>query len=486
LPYKVIGGKPTRLEYSAEDVFAKIKQEEIKFIDLQFTSLPGRFHHTTISANTFTPDQMEDGLPKLDGSSIVGFTSIDDSDLILKPDPNSYAIIPWVKEKKSARMLCDIYWGAGRGRLDTDPRGICQKAEEYLMTQGFDDSFWGPEVEFFVFDKIHWDVLTPYKGQSYSIESKEAPCSQDGDGYPMCLQEGYYPSTPSDTLTPYRNDCVEILNDEFGIICDNHHHEVATAGQCEIDIKYDYLTNAADGAQTYKYVVRNVAQKHGKIATMMPKPISMDSGSGMHTNVSLWKDNKNSFFDPDDADELSQTGRYFCGGVINHARALTAITNPTTNSYHRLVPGYEAPVYIAWSTGNRSATIRIPAHFKGEKYSYLKRLEYRVPDPSSNPYLVFSAVLAAGLDGIKNKLDPGDPIHEDIYKMSKTERRKKGIEVLPANLGEALDELDSDRKFLEPIFKNAVLDRIIELERRDQKEISLRPHPHEFYLYFDV
>jgi len=486
LPYKIIGGKATHTEYSSEEVFARINNENIRFVDLQFTGLTGRFHHTTISANTFTQDQMEDGLPKLDGSSIVGFASIEDSDLILKPDPATFAIIPWSSNRNTARLLCDVLWGGGRGRLEFDPRGISQNAERYLTKQGFDYSFWGPEVEFFVFDKIHWDVLTPYKGQSYSIESKEAPWSQEGTGYPMGLQEGYYPSTPSDTLTPYRNDCVEILNEDFGIICDNHHHEVATAGQCEIDIKYDYLTNAADGAQTYKYVVRNVAQKHGKIATMMPKPISMDSGSGMHTNVSLWKDNKNSFFDPDDADELSQTGRYFCGGVINHARALTAITNPTTNSYHRLVPGYEAPVYIAWSTGNRSATIRIPAHFKGEKYSYLKRLEYRVPDPSSNPYLVFSAVLAAGLDGIKNKLDPGDPIHEDIYKMSKTERKKKGIDILPANLGEALDELDSDRKFLEPIFKNVVLDRIIELERRDQKEISLRPHPHEFYLYFDV
>jgi len=486
LPYKIIGGKATHTEYSSEEVFARINNENIRFIDLQFTGLTGRFHHTTISANTFTQDQMDDGLPKLDGSSIVGFASIEDSDLILKPDPATFAIIPWSSNRNTARLLCDVLWGGGRGRLEFDPRGISQNAERYLTKQGFDHSFWGPEVEFFVFDKIHWDVLTPYKGQSYSIESKEAPWSQEGTGYPMGLQEGYYPSTPSDTLTPYRNDCVEILNEDFGIICDNHHHEVATAGQCEIDIKYDYLTNAADGAQTYKYVVRNVAQKHGKIATMMPKPISMDSGSGMHTNVSLWKDNKNSFFDPDDVDELSQTGRYFCGGVINHARALTAITNPTTNSYHRLVPGYEAPVYIAWSTGNRSATIRIPAHFKGVKYSDVKRLEYRVPDPSSNPYLVFSAVLAAGLDGIKNKSDPGDPIHEDIYKMSKTERKKKGIDVLPANLGEALDELDSDRKFLEPIFKNEVLNRIIELERRDQKEISLRPHPHEFYLYFDV
>jgi len=482
----MIGGKATHVKYSPEEVFAKINQDEVSFIDLQFTGLTGRFHHTTISANTFTQDQMADGLPKLDGSSIVGFASIEDSDLILKPDPSTYSLIPWASDKKTARLLCDVYWGGGRGRLDFDPRGISQNAEKFLETQGFDYSLWGPEVEFFVFDKIHWDVLTPYKGQSYSIESKEAPWNQDGNGYPMGLQEGYYPSTPSDTLTPYRNECVSVLNDNFGIICDNHHHEVATAGQCEIDIKYDFLTNAADGAQTYKYVVRNVAQQFGKIATMMPKPISMDSGSGMHTNVSLWKNKENAFFDKDDKDELSQTGRYFCGGVINHARALTAITNPTTNSYHRLVPGYEAPVYIAWSTGNRSATIRIPAHFKGEKYSYLKRLEYRVPDPASNPYLVFPAVLAAGLDGIKNKTEPGDPIREDIYKMSKSERKKHGIEVLPANLGEALDELESDKKFLESIFSPKVINRIIDLERRDQKEISIRPHPHEFYLYFDV
>ncbi len=302
----------------------------------------------------------------------------------------------------------------------------------------------------------------------------------------MGLQEGYYPSTPSDTLTSYRNECVEVLNENFGILCDNHHHEVATAGQCEIDINYDKMTNAADSAQSYKYVVRNIAKKHGKIATMMPKPISMDSGSGMHTNVSLWKSGKNTFYDKDDPIELSQTGRYFCGGIMNHAEALTAITNPTTNSYHRLVPGYEAPVYIAWSTANRSATIRIPGHFKGEKYSHLKRLEYRVPDPSSNPYLVFSAVLSAGLDGIKKKIDPGDPIHEDIYKMSKSERKKKGIGVLPANLGEALDALESDRSFLIPIFEENVVTRIIELERKDQREISIRPHPHEFYLYFDV
>ena len=271
-------GKAVQLTYSPDEVFSKITHDKIKFIDLQFTGLTGRFHHTTISASTFDVDQMEDGLPKLDGSSIVGFTTIEDSDLILKPDPNTYANIPWM-EQKTARLLCDIYWGGGRGRLDRDPRGICQRAEEYLKTQGFDLSYWGPEVEFFVFDKVHWDVLTPYKGQSYSIESEEAPWSQEGTGYPMGLQEGYYPSTPSDTLTPFRNSCVDVLSESFGILCDNHHHEVATAGQCEIDIKYDQMTNAADATQTYKYVVRNIAKSIGKVATMMPKPISMDSGS---------------------------------------------------------------------------------------------------------------------------------------------------------------------------------------------------------------
>ena len=486
MPYKVSHGKALELRYSADEVFSKIQHEGIKFIDLQFTGLTGRFHHTTISADTFTPGQMRDGLPKLDGSSIVGFTSIDDSDLVLRPDPNTFAVIPWYMDNKTARLLCDVYWGEDRGRLERDPRGIAQKAEESVKAAGFDYSAWGPEVEFFVFDKIHWDVLTPYKGQSYSIESEEAPWSQAGTGYPMGLQEGYYPSTPSDTLTPFRNECVNVLNESFGILCDNHHHEVATAGQCEIDIRYDYLTNAADATQSYKFVVRNIAKKYGKIATMMPKPISMDSGSGMHTNVSLWRKKKNIFFDPAENMELSQIGRYFCGGVLSHARALCAIANPTTNSYHRLVPGYEAPVYIAWSGSNRSAIVRVPRHFKGEGYAALKRLEFRAPDPSANPYLVFSSVLAAGLDGIKKKIDPGDQVQEDIFKMTKAERAKRSIGVLPANLGEALDELESDRKFLLPIFPDDVIDKLIELERRDQKEISIRPHPHEFYLYFDV
>ena len=486
LPYRVIDGEPIRTSFSSEEVFAKIKEENIKFLDLQFTGLTGRFHHTTISTNMFTPKQMEDGLPKLDGSSILGFTSIDDSDLILKPDPSTFAVIPWYEENKTARLLCDVYLGAGRGRLSRDPRGIAQGAEEWVKAAGFDYSAWGPEVEFFVFDKVHWDVLTPYKGQSYSIESVEAPWSQEGTGYPMGLQEGYYPSTPSDTLTPFRNECVNVMSENFGILCDNHHHEVATAGQCEIDIKYDYLTNSADATQSYKFVIRNIAKRFGKIATMMPKPISMDSGSGMHTNVSLWKDDENIFFEEGRDNELSQVGRYFCGGILDHANALCAISNPTTNSYHRLVPGYEAPVYVAWSGSNRSAIVRIPRHFEGRDYAHLKRLEFRAPDPSANPYLVFSSVLAAGIDGIKKKTDPGDQVKEDIFKMTKEERRKHGIGMLPASLGEALLELESDRIFLKPIFKDEVIDKIIELERKDQRDIAIRPHPHEFYLYFDV
>ena len=485
MPYKFNGGDPKRLTYTNEDVFEMLRKDGVRFIDMQFTSLPGRFHHTTISANTFTPDQMRDGLPKLDGSSIVGFASIEDSDLILKPDPSTYAIIPWLTENKTARLLCDVYWGGGRGRLSRDPRGIAQSAENYIREQGY-DSYWGPEVEFFVFDRIHWDVLTPYKGQSYSIESQEAPWSQEGSGYPMGLKHGYYPSTPSDTLTPFRNECVNILNSNFGILCDNHHHEVATAGQCEIDIMYDMLTNAADSAQSYKFIVRNVAQRFGKVATMMPKPIAMDAGSGMHTNVSLWKGGENAFFDKDDPDELSQTARYFCGGIMNHARALSAICNPTTNSYHRLVPGYEAPAYIAWSSSNRSAIVRVPKHFTGQGHAKLKRLEFRAPDPSSNPYLVFAAVTGAGMDGVRKKTEPGDPVQEDIFKMTKEERHAKGINILPATLGEALDELDSDREFLKPVFTNDVTDKIIELGRQDHREISIRPHPHEFYLYFDV
>jgi glutamine synthetase len=262
---------------------------------------------------------------------------------------------------------------------------------------------------------------------------------------------------------------------------------VATAGQCEIDIKYDTLVNAADSVQSYKYIVKNIAKKHNMIATMMPKPIALDNGSGMHVNISLWNHGENLFFDASDKyAEMSEIARYFGGGIIDHAYALAAIVAPTTNSYRRLVPGYEAPVYVAWSTGNRSAIIRIPAHFKGPEFANMKRIEFRAPDPSCNPYLAFSAIVAAGLDGIRNKKAIGDPVNEDIFKMTSSRRRELGIRQLPASLREAYEELKSDKIFLKEIFSDDTIDRIIEHEAKDHDEVAIRPHPHEFSMYADV
>jgi glutamine synthetase len=342
-------------------------------------------------------------------------------------------------------------------------------------------------VEFFVFDKLEVNTMTPYQGQSYHITSKEAPWSTDSVGYALRLKEGYLPSAPGDTLMEYRNECVHTLTNNFGILCDAHHHEVATAGQCEIDIRYDSLVNSGDSVQSYKYIVKNIAKKQNMIATMMPKPIALDNGSGMHVNVSLWNKSKNLFYDSEDEyAEMSQTARYFGGGIMEHAHSLAAIVAPTTNSYRRLVPGYEAPVYVAWSTGNRSAIIRIPAHFKGAKFANLKRIEFRAPDPSCNPYLAFAAILAAGLDGINKKREIGNPVNEDIFKMTPKRRRELGITQLPASLREAYEQLQSDSAFLKPVFDNETIDRIVEHEEKEHVEIAVRPHPHEFSMYADV
>ncbi|HKX96786.1 MAG TPA: type I glutamate--ammonia ligase [Candidatus Nitrosocosmicus sp.] len=488
MPYKVIDGKIESLNFTAEQIMMRLKDEEIKFLDLQFTGLTGRFHHTTMASNMFKKEDFEYGLPKLDGSSIRGFTEIHESDLIIRPDPSTYAIIPWIKEDKTARLICDILSGGeNRKQFKKDPRGIARKAEEYVRHQGYYNSFWGPEVEFFVFDKLEVNTMTPYRSQSYNIISKEAPWSTEGVGYALRLKEGYLPSAPGDTLMQYRNECVDVLSNNFGIICDAHHHEVATAGQCEIDIRFDTLVNAADSVQSYKYIVKNIAKKQGMIATMMPKPIALDNGSGMHVNVSLWDKEKNLFYDINDSyAEMSQLARYFAAGVLNHAPALAAIVAPTTNSYRRLVPGYEAPVYIAWSTGNRSAIIRNPAHYKGERFAHMKRIEFRAPDPSCNPYLAFSAIISAGLDGIKRKTSIPDPIDEDIFKMAPQRRRELGIRQLPPSLREAYEELNIDREFLKPIFDDEIIDSIILQEAKDHQDVTIRPHPHEFSLYADV
>ncbi|MFH1327283.1 MAG: type I glutamate--ammonia ligase [Candidatus Bathyarchaeota archaeon] len=484
-------GKITPITRSATDIINLIKKEKIEFIDLQFTDLPGRLQHVTLPACQLDEDAFTEGVPKLDGSSIRGFVEIQESDMMLKPDPSTFGIIPWSPEHlKTARLLCDVYWGFGQGRLSRDPRAIAQKAEEAVKAQGFDFSYLGPEVEFFVFDKVNLDVMMPSRGQGYRIESKEAAWTsfgEDGTSIPIRFGEGYFPVPPQDTLMDYRSECTRTLEKSFHVICDAHHHEVATAGQCEIDLYRDTLTCSGDSVMTYKYVIRNIASKMGMVATTMPKPIYSDNGSGMHVHASLWKDGKNMFYDPNDKHaELSQLGRYFGGGLMEHSRSLAAIVAPTTNSYRRLVPGFEAPVYVAWSRRNRSANVRVPVYQKGPKAAGQKRIEFRSPDPSSNPYLCLASILAAGIDGIKRKIDIGDPVDEDIYKLSPERRHQLGIKELPGNLKEALECLESDHEYLKPIFSQDVIEKIIENGMRESMEIALRPHPHEFYLYFDL
>ncbi|MEM0364794.1 MAG: type I glutamate--ammonia ligase [Candidatus Nitrosocaldus sp.] len=486
MPYRLVNGIMEPVSYSIEEVMDIIKSQDVKYLDLQFTSLTGRFHHVTVNAKMLSIDTLKEGFPKLDGSSIKGFAQIYESDMILKPDPNTFAIIPWKDQGKTARMICDVYWGYTGERLSRDPRAVAQRAEGMLKDEGFKSSYWGPEVEFFVFNKVAWDAMVPSRGISYTIESVEAPWSNESS-HTLRLKEGYMPAEPYDTLTHLRNQCMQVLNDYFGIPCEAHHHEVATAGQCEIDMHYDTLTNAADNTMTYKYVVKNIAKMNNLIATMMPKPLAMDNGSGMHVNVSLWNDGKNEFYDSNDEyAELSQIGRYFTGGILEHAESLCAVVAPTTNSYRRLVPGYEAPVYIAWSKGNRSAIIRVPVYFRGKKQAASKRIEFRAADPSCNPYLCFSAILAAGLDGIRKKRDAGEPVDENIYLMSPEKRRALGIRQIPPTLIDAINALKSDDLYLKSVFTQDLIDKIIELESKDYMEIKLRPHPYEFYLYFDV
>jgi glutamine synthetase len=478
MPYRYDNGKIVDINYSIEDVMKIIKEADIKFIDLQFTSLFGRFHHITIPSNEIDLESLSDGFPKLDGSSIQGFTEVHESDLILKPDPNTFAIIPWYSDNKMARMICEVYSDTGRNRFPRDPRVIASKGRELLLNHGFKHSYWGPEAEFFVFNKVVWDISIT--DSYYSIESDEI-----SGAYPISIKNGYMPAEPLDTLVEFRNECSNILYN-FGIICEDHHHEVATGGQCELSMRFDKLINSADNIMTYKYVIKYLAKQRNMVATFMPKPLANDNGTGMHINTSLWSD-ENEFYDENDQyAELSQTARYFIGGLLEHANSLVAIAAPTTNSYRRLIPGFEAPVYVAWSKDNRSAIVRIPAHFKGIKYAKSKRIELRVADPSCNPYLCFSAVLAAGLDGVKKKIDAGDPVDEDIYKLSAEKRRELGIKQLPPTLNSAADALESDNEYLKSIFTTDVISRIIEKERNDVNGVSSRPHPYEFHLYFDI
>lgn len=467
-----------------EDVIRELNKLGAEYVDLQFTDLPGKLQHVTTTVSFLEKEHFTQGVPKLDGSSIRGFVEIFESDMLLRPDPTTLALDPF-RERATARFICDVYGGFERGRLSRDPRWVAQKAEMRLREVGFDVSYWGPEIEFFVFDKVKWDVSAPYKLQYYEIESREA--AWNNSGYPIRFKEGYFPAAPQDTLMDYRSECVRLLREYYNIQSDAHHHEVATAGQCEIDMRYDTLLRMADNVMTYRYVVKNEAARRGMIATFMPKPIFMDNASGMHVHSSIWKDGVNAFYDADDDyAELSQLGRYYVGGILEHSRALAAIVCPSTNSYRRLVPGYEAPVFIAWSRSNRSANVRIPVYLKGPASAKSKRVEFRTPDPSCNPYLAFAAILMAGIDGIRRKIDPGDPVDANIYHLTPERRRDLGIKELPGSLLEAIEELETDNDFLKPAFTEDVIETLVEMERKAHIEVATRPHPHEFYLYFDI
>ncbi|MFQ5866520.1 MAG: type I glutamate--ammonia ligase [bacterium] len=475
----------------AEEVLKFIKENKIKIVDLKFNDLPGLWQHFSMPVSELTEiDDPTKGIWEegvgFDGSSIRGFQKIQESDMILIPHPETAVIDP-ACEIPTLSMICNIYNPLAKKPYTRDPRYIAEKAEEYLKSTGIaDKSYWGPEMEFFIFDDIRFNQ-TENAGY-YFIDSIEGEWNSGRDekpnlGYKPRYKEGYFPVPPHDSQQDLRSEIILTMI-KSGIPIEVHHHEVATAGQGEIDMKFDTLTRMGDKCLMYKYIVKNIARKHAKVATFMPKPIFKDNGSGMHTHISLWKEGKNIFFDAKGYALISQMAKYFIGGLIKHGQALMAFCAPTTNSYKRLVPGFEAPVNLIYSQRNRSAGIRIPVYTENPQ---TKRIEFRPPDNSCNPYLAFAAMLMAGLDGIQNKIDPGEPVDKDSYELSKEELKK--IPTVPGSLEEAIDALGKDQEFLLKggVFTQDVIDVWIEYKKtREIDAIRIRPHPYEFYLYFDI
>ncbi len=466
---------------SVREVLERLQLWGVKWVDLQLTDLAGTLHHVTIASSLVNEETLIRGFGKLDGSSVKGFTTIDESDLVLKPILDTLALIPW--SKGVARFLCQVYAPGGQERLDRDPRLAAENTEKVLAEEGY-RAYIAVEPEFFIFDRVTIRLEQGY--QLYRVESREAPWSSN-NGIFTRVKEGYYPTPPKDKLFDLRLEILETLKDYFGVEVEVTHHEVATAGQAEVNFRYSSVVGTADNLQTVKYVIKNVAARHGLIATFMPKPIFGDNGSGMHTHVSLWdaRGEKNLFYDQDDEyAELSQIARYFIGGLLEHGRALSAIVSPTVNSYRRLIPGYEAPVYLVWSRANRSAAVRVPVYHRGDWKS--KRIEYRPPDPSANPYLALAAIVLAGLDGVRKKIDPGDPVDENVYRMSPERKAQLGIKELPRNLDEALDELESDHEWLKPAFPKVMIETYIEMKREEARKLAQYVSPAEAYYYLDA
>jgi glutamine synthetase len=461
-----------------------VKDHDVKIIDFKFMDFPGLWQHFSMPASLLKEDLFEEGLG-FDGSSIRGWQAINESDMIMIPDLSTAMIDPFMKPA-TLSLICDIYDPITREKYSRCPRNIAQKAEAYLKSTGIADTvYFGPEAEFFIFDDIRFDQ-NEHSGY-YFLDSVEGRWNSGREenpnlGYKPRYKEGYFPVPPTDAFQDMRSEMV-LTMEACGLNVEAHHHEVATGGQTEIDLKYGTLLKMADSLLLYKYIIKNTAHKHGKTVTFMPKPLFADNGSGMHVHMSLWKGNAPLFSGSGYAG-LSETALYYIGGILKHARALTALTNPTTNSFKRLVPGFEAPVNLAYSQRNRSAACRIPMYSSNPK---AKRVEFRCPDPSCNPYLAFSAMLMAGLDGVINKIDPGSPLDKDIYELSPEELAD--VPSTPASLENALDELEQDNEFLlkGDVFTKDVIETWIAYKRKNEVDaLRLRPHPYEFALYYDI
>ena len=465
------------------NVMKMMKDNDVKFVDFRFTDTRGKEQHVSVPAKAFNNEKFTEG-HAFDGSSIAGWKGIQASDMLLMPDPDTAVMDPF-RDEPTLNITCDVVEPSDGKGYDRDPRSLAKRAEAYLKSSGIGDTaYFGPEPEFFIFDSVTWNV--GMSGCFVKINSEEAPWSSGLDidggnmGHRPPVKGGYFPVPPVDSFQDMRS-AMCIAMEQMGVEVEVHHHEVAAPGQCEIGTKYEKLVKRADWLQIMKYCIHNVAHSYGHTATFMPKPIVGDNGSGMHVHQSIWKDGNNLFAGNGYAG-LSETALYYIGGIIKHAKALNAITNPGTNSYKRLVPGFEAPINLAYSARNRSASIRIPF----VQSAKARRIEVRFPDPTANPYLAFSAMMMAGLDGIQNKIHPGDPIDKNLYDLPPEEAKK--VPNVCSSLDMALEHLDKDREFLTRggVFSNDMLDAYIELKMEEVTRFRMTTHPVEFDMYYSL
>jgi glutamine synthetase len=471
---------------SPADVLKTVADESYEYIDLRFCDLPGQVQHFTVPAHELSEDSFEDGFG-FDGSSIRGFQAIQESDMLLLPDPDTAVDDPF-RSRKTLILYCFVHDPVTGEPYSRDPRFVARKAEVHLQGTGIaETSYWGPEAEFYIFDSARF-AQNQHSSFHY-VDSEEGAWNSGRDedggnlGYKPRYKEGYFPVPPTDHFQDLRSEMVSVM-ESLGINIEVHHHEVGTAGQAEIDIRYDTLLRQADNVTLYKYITKSVAWRHGKTVTFMPKPIFEDNGSGMHTHQSLWNGDTPLFFDENGYAGLSDIARWYIGGLLEHAPSILAFAAPTTNSYRRLVPGYEAPVNLVYSQRNRSAAVRIPLY---SNKPAAKRLEFRCPDPACNPYLAFSAMLMAGIDGIQRQVEPREPVDKDIYDLPPEELGN--LPSVPGSLEEALAALDADHDYLLQggVFTEDLIETWIDYKvEREIDAVRLRPHPHEFYLYYDI